>query len=282
MVARPAVSASTTARPGTTALTPPSSARWGYAGWWRRWRSRARSIRFASTPTPSKSWGRGCAAATWWYSITSRRTGRAGSRRWPRAAGRRSCGCRPTRPTSALSSSAGKRSRFPCAGPGRAPPTRSTMCWSRPSGGGATNSQPLTKITDYQGNYTFTNLPAGGSYTLTPKKDGYSFSPASKSFSNLNSSLTAANFSAVLRTYNVSGKVIQAGTTTGIGGVTMTITSPAPTGFASRTVITTSTGIYTFTDLPAGRNYTIKPTKTGFTFSPLTRSITNLSGNVLV
>jgi len=40
------------------------------------------------------------------------------------------------------------------------------------------------------------------------------------------------------------------------------------------------TGNYTFTNVPAGRKYTIKPAKGGFAFSPTARSISNLSANV--
>jgi Glycoside hydrolase family 44/Carboxypeptidase regulatory-like domain len=80
--------------------------------------------------------------------------------------------------------------------------------------------------------------------------------------------------------YSISGRVTQAGTSTGIGQVTMTLTSPTPTGFAPRTAQTDSAGNYTFANLPAGRSYTIKPTKTGYTFSPPTRSITNLNANI--
>jgi len=70
------------------------------------------------------------------------------------------------------------------------------------------------------------------------------------------------------------------GTTTGLASVKMTLTSPTPANFAARTVLTSSTGYHTFTNVPAGRNYTIKPTRSGFTFTQTTRSISNLSGNL--
>ena len=79
---------------------------------------------------------------------------------------------------------------------------------------------------------------------------------------------------------SIRGLITRTGTTTGIGAVTVTLTSPTPAGFAARTVQTTSTGSYKFANVPAGRNYTIKPTKTGFTFTPTMRSITNLSSNI--
>ena len=60
----------------------------------------------------------------------------------------------------------------------------------------------------------------------------------------------------------------------------MTLTSPTPANFAARTVLTGSAGNYTFTNVPAGRNYAIKPARSGYTFTPTTRSIQNLSGNL--
>ncbi|HEY0376092.1 MAG TPA: SBBP repeat-containing protein [Pyrinomonadaceae bacterium] len=135
-----------------------------------------------------------------------------------------------------------------------------------------------TATTSSTGAYSFPNVPAGRSYTVTPIKNGYQFTPASKSLANLSASQTGLNFS--VKVYSISGRVVRAGTSTGIGAVTVTLTSPTPAGFPVRTAQTTSTGYYTFTTLPAGRNFTLKPTKSGFTFSPTSRSITNLSGNV--
>lgn len=130
------------------------------------------------------------------------------------------------------------------------------------------------------GSFRFANLPAGRTYTITPSKLSHRFTPTSRTYSNLLINQTAANFAATLVTYSISGKVIKPGTTQGISGVTMTITSPTPAGFTPRTVQTNSYGNYTFTGLPSGRNYTIKPTKSGFTFNPTQRTFTNLSGNM--
>lgn len=135
-----------------------------------------------------------------------------------------------------------------------------------------------TAQTNSSGAYSFANVPAGRSYVVTPTKSGYQFNPASRSLSGLATNQTAVNF--LVKVYTVSGRVTRTGTTTGLGGVTMTLTSPTPANFAARTVLTGSAGNYTFTDVPAGRNYTIKPARSGFTFTPTTRSIQNLSGNL--
>jgi hypothetical protein len=134
-----------------------------------------------------------------------------------------------------------------------------------------------TTTTSSNGTYSFTNVPANRDYTLTPTKTGYQFTPVNKTLSNLTTS-QVVNFA--VKVYSITGRITRPGTTTSISAVTVTLTSPTPAGFAARTVQTTSTGTYTFTNVPAGRNYTIKPTKTGFTFTPATRSITNLSSNI--
>ena len=137
---------------------------------------------------------------------------------------------------------------------------------------------PRSVTTSSTGAYSFTGLPAGRNYTVTPTKAGYQFTQASKSITNLSANQTTVNFQ--VKVYIISGQVTHTGTTTGIGSVTMTLTSPTPAGFAARTVQTTSAGYYTFANVPAGRNYTIKPTKSGFTFSPVSRSFSNLSSNI--
>ena len=159
---------------------------------------------------------------------------------------------------------------------GTAPLAGVTVTLKSPSPAGFT---PRTATTNSLGNYSFASLPAGRTYYVTPSKLHYIFTPASRTYTGLSANQTAANFAATLRTYSISGKVIRSGTTTGLAGVTVTVTGPTPAGFSPRTVQTTSTGAYTLLNLPAGRNYTVKPTLTGFTFSPAYRNFANLSTN---
>ncbi len=65
--------------------------------------------------------------------------------------------------------------------------------------------------------------------------------------------------------------------TLALGGVKLTLTGGA--GFATRTATTNATGAYTFANLPAARNYTIKPSKLGYGFIPASRTFNNLSAN---
>jgi hypothetical protein len=136
-----------------------------------------------------------------------------------------------------------------------------------------------TVTTNSAGSYTFASLQPGRNYTVTPLRTNYTFTPASRTYTNMSLN-TTANFIATLKTYSINGRVLRSGTTTGIAAVTMTITSATPAGFAARTVNTGSTGYYRFTGLPAGRAYTIKASKTGFTFSPAARNIGNLSADI--
>jgi plastocyanin len=161
-----------------------------------------------------------------------------------------------------------------------------TMTLTSPSPAGFT---PRTATTTSTGAYSFTSVPGGRNYTLTPTKTNYTFKNTSnttqafRSYTNLSASQTAQDFTATLKLYTISGTV-RVGST-GLGGVTMTLTSPSPAGFTPRVVTTTSTGAYTFTNVPAGRNYTLTPTKTNYTFkntsntSQAVRTYTNLSAN---
>jgi hypothetical protein len=135
---------------------------------------------------------------------------------------------------------------------------------------------PRTTNTLSNGTYSFANVPAGGTYTVTPSKTNYNFTPGSRTYTTLNGNRTTADFAATLKTYSISGKVVRAGTTVGLDAVNVVITA---SGFTTRTYTTTSTGIYTFTALPAGKSYTVKPTKARYTFSPTARSFPNLSAN---
>jgi hypothetical protein len=137
---------------------------------------------------------------------------------------------------------------------------------------------PRTATTDSTGAYSLTDIPAERDYIVTPSKPGHEFTPASKSVTNLSANEPVVHF--VVTIYSITGRITRTGTTTGISGATVTITSPVPANFPARTTQTGTLGNYTFTKLPAGRDYIIEPTKPGFTFSPTTQSVTDLSSNI--
>lgn len=54
-----------------------------------------------------------------------------------------------------------------------------------------------TQTTDAQGNFAFTNLAPGGTYTVTPALNNFAFNPQSRTYGNLSASQTDAAFEAV-------------------------------------------------------------------------------------
>jgi hypothetical protein len=79
---------------------------------------------------------------------------------------------------------------------------------------------------------------------------------------------------AVLPTYSISGQVVVSGTSTGLGGVVMTLS-----GGTSATTTTDSGGNYSFSGLASGGNYTIAPSCTGYTFNPTSQVFNTLGAN---
>lgn len=119
------------------------------------------------------------------------------------------------------------------------------------------------------------SLSSGGSISGIPTTAGtYNFAVQVKDSSSPQQTATK-DFSVVINppsTYSVSGKVFLNGS--GLSGVTITLT-----GTGSTTTTTGSDGNYTFTGAQNG-SYTIAPLKSGYTFSPSSRSITVNNANV--
>ncbi len=129
--------------------------------------------------------------------------------------------------------------------------------------------------TDSTGYYSFANLTAGGNYTVTPTKAGHILTPANQVINNL-TGVQLAQFSVVAHT--ISGKVTNSGSV-GVAGVTVTLS-----GTQSATRLTDVNGNYSFTQLLAGGNYTVTPSKpdyvTTYLFFPgANRVYNNLSAN---
>jgi hypothetical protein len=131
---------------------------------------------------------------------------------------------------------------------------------------GATLSTGSASATsDASSNYTISNL-AAGSYTVTPSKSGCTFSPASSSVTITSANVTGINFTAscTAPTFSISGNV-------GTSGATVTAGSSSTTSDASSN--------YTMSGFAAG-TYTVTPSKSGCTFSPVSSSVTITSANV--
>ncbi|MBI5944540.1 MAG: right-handed parallel beta-helix repeat-containing protein [Chloroflexi bacterium] len=118
---------------------------------------------------------------------------------------------------------------------------------------------------DGSGNYTITVLH-GWDGTVTPSKAGYSFSPTSRSYADISVNQTGQNYTATAVTYTISGSTGTAG-----AGATLTYTGGSTTADGT-------TGNYSFT-VPGGWSGTVTPSKAGFTFTPPSRSYTNITSN---
>jgi hypothetical protein len=127
-------------------------------------------------------------------------------------------------------------------------------------------TESATVVADANGNYSFAGLP-NGSYSVTPSQNGFAFSPVSQTVSLSGTNQTAVNFAAqsISSTWSLSGSISPA---TSGGGATITLS-----GSASGTVIADANGNYSFSGLANG-SYTVTPSKTGFTFTPVIQSVT--------
>jgi len=125
------------------------------------------------------------------------------------------------------------------------------------------NASQVT-TTDTAGNYSFTEL-ANGDYLVTPSKAGYTFSPSFTSVSIHGKSQTNVNFTASVEgTYSISGTV-----TGGVqGDIIMNLSGPV-----SKTTTTDSDGFYSFSGLSNDTSYIITPSKSGYTFTPSSRTV---------
>ncbi len=126
--------------------------------------------------------------------------------------------------------------------------------------------------TDTNGYYSFSDLQAGGSYTIKPASGNTNFTPPGRSISNLRND-ESADFSGLLQVdefYKISGRVTNSGKP--IAGVNMTIDEGAKTS----SVTTDGNGHYTFSELRAGGSYVITPASGRTDFTPRSRSIKNL------
>lgn len=145
---------------------------------------------------------------------------------------------------------------------------------SRVSGATVTLSGDASSVatTGSLGTYAF-SVPEHGNYTITPAKANLTFSPLSKSYSNLSADQTQ-NFSSTNNTNTISGTI----TSTGVpmSGVTVYCTGgnyPSP-------ITTDATGTYSFT-VYAGSDYQVWPAKTGSFFSPNSKSLANVTTNLV-
>ena len=134
-------------------------------------------------------------------------------------------------------------------------------------------------ITDANGNYIFSGIPNNSVCTVTPFMTGYAFTPTSRTVTINGANVTGQDFAGAISiaTYSISGTVrTRGGATPGVPVQNVTLTL---SGAASGTTTTNSLGNYMFTGLSNG-NYTVTPSQTGSTFTPVNRNVTINNANV--
>ena len=127
---------------------------------------------------------------------------------------------------------------------------------------GYTDGSAKTATADGNGAYSFT-VSYSWSGTVTPSKTGYSFSPVSKSYTNVLADQAAQTYTATAITYTISGNA-------GVSGATLSYTDGS-----AKTATADGTGAYSF-PVSFGWSGTVTPTKTGYTFSPVSKAYTNV------
>jgi len=129
-----------------------------------------------------------------------------------------------------------------------------------------------TTTANGSGSYTFTGL-ANGVYAVTPSNAGYNFSPTTQAVTVSNANVSGVNFTAstAAATYTVSGNISPASLGAGVAVLL--------SGAGSGSTTTDGSGNYSFSGLGNG-SYTVTPSSTNATFSPLSQTVTVSSGNV--
>ena len=135
-------------------------------------------------------------------------------------------------------------------------------------------SQTATATTNATGNYSFTNVAAGGDYLVMPTLQYYSFTPASKTYTQISSN-QENSFSIALKTHTISGRVTNAAGAP-VAGVTAALSGPlGPVTSAT----TGADGNYSFSSLAAGSPYTVTVSKANHVFNLASRSFGPLDSN---
>ncbi len=132
----------------------------------------------------------------------------------------------------------------------------------------------LSTVADSNGNFSFPNLTPGRNYTLTVNNSSLLCVP------------NQVEMTAVIRDQNayftcypprqlrtISGRAIDS------FGNNMSSMLVSLTGAVNASVITAGDGSYTFSNVPEGFNYAVRPHRYGFSFAPSKATILALNGN---
>ncbi len=131
-------------------------------------------------------------------------------------------------------------------------------------------SQSDAALTDSQGNFHFSGLPASGGYIVAVDKRHYTCAPNSKTFERPNNNVTVV-FRARVNRHSIGGRITKADGA-GFAGLTVQV---AP----GITATTDENGFYSFSELAAGDNYTVVPLSGDFVFDPVNTTFSDLSAD---
>lgn len=127
-------------------------------------------------------------------------------------------------------------------------------------------------VTTASGAYSFAQLPKGGTYVVTPTKRYYTCTPSSATITNIAAD-TTQNFTAAIATYAITGTI----TCNSVArqGITVSLS-----GSSTTSTTTNASGVYTFSNLFAGGNYTVAPSSGVTVFTPTSRTYDAITENI--
>jgi inhibitor of cysteine peptidase len=136
-------------------------------------------------------------------------------------------------------------------------------------------SQSVSTSTGSDGRYHFNKLPTSGIYTVSASKRHHTFTTPQQTITTPSGARTV-NFNAMVIRYGIGGRLSD-DTTHGIVGATVTLS-----GTRAATTTTDANGGYVFSGLPAGGNYTVTPSRTRYSFTPVSQTVADLEADEFI
>lgn len=124
------------------------------------------------------------------------------------------------------------------------------------------------------GKFSISNVIGGGNYVLTAEKAYHTFN--SFSYTNQITNVSSIGLVGNVSKHTISGTVKDSNGM-GLSGVTLTLS-----GGANGHTTSNAQGNYMFTNVEAGKNYTLTPSKTGLNFEPVSKQFSPLENNETV
>jgi uncharacterized repeat protein (TIGR01451 family) len=123
-------------------------------------------------------------------------------------------------------------------------------------------ARTATIFTDRNGDYTFVNLPKGGTYTITPANDFARFTPGSRTINDLQRNESGLDFTSTRLLFTIKGRIGDADSHA-VAGVRVLLT-----GAGQLETTTDANGNYSFTVFPSGIGWNVLPISGSLSFDP--------------